>query len=258
MLSQLIRYAPVISLIQRAQPDRILEVGSGSQGLGKFLSGRFVGVDRDFSDYTGTPGRPNPRMLAIQATGAQLPFQSRSFDLVLLLDVLEHLSPQSRPGVLTECDRVARGWIVAGFPCGAPAWNHDWEFHQWLLRRALPVPGWLREHLEHPFPTVQEVSQVLSGPARRVRVLDNVWLPGHRLLMRWETRGRCGRQSAALSDLMAPTAWDWKGHRTVTNVLRRALRRAWPLVHALERGPGYRKLIVVEKDGGGARTGGDL
>jgi SAM-dependent methyltransferase len=258
MLSQLLRYAPVISLIQRTRPDRILEIGPGSQGLGKFLSCRFIGVDRDFSDYTGIQGRPNPWMLPVRASGTQLPLASRSFDLVLLLDVLEHLSPESRPRILEECDRVARVWIAVGFPCGAPAWDHDRKFHRWLLRRALPVPGWLREHLAHPFPTVEEVAQATAASATRLRVADNAWLPAHRFLVRWEATKRYAHFSAALSDLLAPTAWDWKRHRTLTNVLRMALRRAWPLVRALERKPGYRKLIVVEKDRGGGKTGGDL
>ena len=254
MLSQLIRYAPIISLIQANRPHRILEVGCGSQGLGRFLSRRFVGVDRGFSDYTAAPRHLNQWMCPVQATGAQLPFKSRSFDLVVLIDVLEHVPPQARLAVLAECNRVARGWIAVGFPCDAHAEDHDRDFHEWLGARSLAVPGWLHEHLEHPFPTIEEVSRVLSASATRMHVLDNAWLPAHRVLMRWEAIEPSARYSAALSDLLAPTAWDWKGHRVVTNLLRFALRPGWPLLRLLQHGPGYRKLIVVEKGGGGQRS----
>jgi len=254
MMSQLIRYSPVISLIQDVRPRRILEVGCGSQGIGKFLSCPFVGVDSEFSDYTGTRRNLSFWMLPVQAAGAQLPFKSQSFDLVVLLDVLEHVPPPARLAILAECDRVAREWIAVGFPCDAHAEHHDRDFHEWLGARSLAVPGWLHEHLEHPYPRIEEVSRVLSASAARMQVLDNAWLPAHRILMRWEAVEPHSRYSAALSDLLAPTAWDWKGHRVLTNLLRFAVRPGWPLLRLLQHKPGYRKLIVVEKGGGGQRS----
>ena len=196
---------------------------------------------------TGTRREMSPWMLPIQATGAQLPFESHSFDLVVLLDVLEHVPPQARSAVLAECDRVARRRIALGFPCDALARDHDRKLRRWLESRALPVPGWLMEHLEYPFPTAEETLRILSPSATRMCVSDNVWLPIHRLLMRWEAIGFQARYSAALSDLLAPTAWDWKSHRVATNLLRCAIRPGWPLLRFLHHRPGYRKLIVVEK-----------
>lgn len=250
MLSQLVRYAPVISLIERSRPRRILEVGCGSQGLGKFVSCRFVGVDVDFSDYTGSRRSPSPWMRPVRAAGAELPFESGTFDLVVLLDVLEHVPPRARPGFLAECDRVARQRMAVGFPSGALAEAHDRELHHWLLARGLPVPGWLHEHLAYPFPTVQEVTGAYAGSAARVRVLDNAWLPVHRLVMRWEAEEPHARYSALLSDLLAPTAWSWREHRPLTNLLRVIVRPGWPLLRLLGRRPGYRTLILVEKTTG--------
>ncbi len=247
MMSQLLRYAPVISLIKKTRPERILEVGCGSQGLGKFLSCRFVGVDRDFTDFTGTSHQLSPSMLPVLASGAHLPFKDHAFDFVVLLDVLEHLASHTRVGILAECDRLSRGWIVIGFPCGALAEDHDREFLRWLRQRSLRIPMWLHEHMDHPYPTVQEVSRVFSFTGAKIGVSENAWLPAHRQFMRWEARDPYARYSAAMSDLLAPTAWNWKGHRNVTNVLRSIIRPTWPLLRLLERRPGYRKLIFIEK-----------
>lgn len=246
MMSQLVRYAPVISLIERAGPGRILEVGSGSQGLGKFLVRRFVGAETDFSDYTGVARRPSPWMLAVRADAAALPFAAGAFDLVLMIDVLEHVPPRARAGIARECARVARGTLAIGFPSGGPAEAHDRELDRWLGARGLARPGWLAEHLTHPFPTAGEIAGALDGA--RCRVLDSEWLPAHRFFMRWEARDHGARYSALLADLLAPTDWDWRGHRAYTNALRVIARPLAPLLRLLDRRPAYRTLIILKKD----------
>lgn len=238
MMSQLVRYAPIISLIEERRPWRILEVGPGSQGLGKFFARRFVGAERDFSDYTGVARRPNPA----------LPFAADTFDLVLMIDVLEHAPPGARAGIFSECVRVARGTAAIRFPAGGPAESHDREHDRWLAARGLERPGWLAEHLAHVFPSAGEIAGALAGP--RLTVLDNEWLPAHRFFMRWEARDRGARWSALLADLLAPTDWDRRAHRAHTNVLRAVVRPLARLLRLLDRRPAYRTLIVLEKDAG--------
>jgi len=245
MMSQLVRYAPVVALIEERRPRRILEIGPGSQGLGKFLARRFVGAETDFSDYTGVARRPSAWMLAVRADGARLPFAADAFDLVLMIDVLEHVVPVARAGIVRECARVARGTVAIGFPAGRDAETHDREHARWLDARGLPRPGWLTEHLAHPFPSAGEIAGSLDGA--RLAVLDNAWLPAHSLFMRWEARARGARSSALLADLLAPTAWDWRGHHATTNALRVIARPLTPLLRLLDRGPAYRTLIVAEK-----------
>jgi len=245
-MSQLVRYAPVISLIEEGRPRRILEIGPGSQGLGKFLARRFVGAETDFSDYTGAARRPSAWMLAVRADGAALPFAADSFDLVLMIDVLEHVAPVARAAIVRECVRVARRTVAIGFPAGGAAETHDREHDRWLTARGLPRPGWLAEHLAHPFPSEGEISRSLDGA--RVAILANAWLPAHRFFMRWEARARGARYSSLLSDLLAPTEWDRRGHRPSTNALRVIARPLTPLLGLLDRAPAYRTLIVVEKE----------
>ncbi len=246
MMTQFVRYAPVIALIVDRRPRSILEVGSGSQGLGRFLARRFVGVERDFTDYTWVARRPSPWMSPVRADAACLPFRAATFDLVVMLDVLEHVRPATRVELVSECVRVARGTIAVGFPSGPLAESHDRELDRWLDERKLPRPGWLAEHLEHPFPTAGEIAGLLAGARARVRIVANAWLPAHRAFVRWETRPRGAAYSALLADLLAPTEWDWWRHRPWTNGLRLVARPLAPLLRLLDRRPAYRTLIVAE------------
>ncbi len=247
MMTQFVRYAPVITLIVDRRARSVLEVGSGSQGLGRFLACRFVGVDRDFTDYTWAPRRPSPWMSPVRANVARLPFRAATFDFVVMVDVLEHVQAAARVELVSECLRVARGTIAVGFPSGPLAESHDRELDRWLGERKLPRPGWLAEHLEHPFPTSGEIAGPLARAGARVRVVENAWLPAHRAFTRWEMHPRGAAYSALLADLLAPTEWDWRRHRPWTNGLRLVARSLAPMLRLLDRRPGYRTLIVAER-----------
>lgn len=251
MMNQLLRYAPALKLIGQVEPSRILEVGSGSQGIGKFLSHRFVGVDLDFRDYTGKARRPSAWMLPVHADSVRLPFGDRLFDVVVMIDVLEHIRPEERPAVLQECLRVTRQWLVVGFPSDHQALSHDRDYGDWLSMQRQPAPGWLQEHLTWPFPTVQDVVKQVADFAVETRIVDNAWLPAHRFVMRWEARERWAPYSMALSEFLAPTQWERASHRTVTNLMRAVVRPCWGLLRWLDRSPAYRKLIMVKMRAGG-------
>lgn len=246
-MSQLVRYAPIIALMERTRPRRVLELGPGSQGLGKFLAWRFVGAERDFTDYTGVARRPSRWMLPVRAAAAALPFAADTFDLVVMLDVLEHVPTDARAGIARECIRVACGTVAIGFPSGTLAEAHDREYDRWLAGQGLPRPDWLAEHLERPFPSVAEIAGALTGVPARFRILDSEWLAAHRIFLRWEA-ARMAPYSALLSDLLAPTDWEWRSHRVITNLARVAVRPLRPLLRLLDRRPAYRTLIILEKD----------
>src|SRR5512142_246260 len=84
---------------------RVLDIGCGAANMTHHLRhyGQVVGVDS------------NPRPLAVardrgleayEAAGDHLPFEDGDFDLVTLLDTLEHVPDQG--AVLAECRRVLR------------------------------------------------------------------------------------------------------------------------------------------------------
>jgi hypothetical protein len=128
------------------ETDSILEIGSGSVGLGKFYRAAFVGCDVAFAV------KPQPPMFPVMATAANLPFADRSFDGVIASDVLEHIPPGNRTSAIAEALRVARKLVIFGFPSGNAAFDCDRKLAEVYDRRLPSRPTWLEEHICYGFP----------------------------------------------------------------------------------------------------------
>jgi hypothetical protein len=149
MLDKLLRYGFVEHLLGKDPGGTILDVGAGPQGLGSCLPYRFVGVDPWY------PEPPVATQTAVRASGGMLPFRDQSFDYVLCVEVLEHMSPEARIQVVREMCRIARRKIIITHPFGRIARLSDYVV-LWMYRilRVIGVqtPWWLKEHFQHPFP----------------------------------------------------------------------------------------------------------
>jgi SAM-dependent methyltransferase len=182
MLNRAARYFPILREIRRTvginKDSRVLEVGSGSIGLGEFYPFQFVGSDVSFA------GRPRVPMLAVKCSGSQLPFADCSFDAVVVSDVMEHVPPDCRGRVIQEALRVSRRLAVIGYPTGAAAYSADRKLREDYLRRKLLPPAWLDEHMLHPFPDSALFSKLPDGWS--VRKLPNESLTFHYRMMRME------------------------------------------------------------------------
>jgi ubiquinone/menaquinone biosynthesis C-methylase UbiE len=108
----------VAALVEAHGPGRILEVGCGEGVVIQSLSGsvptaRLDGVELD----AGALGRARarcPAAVLVQADAYELPFRSRSYDLVVCLEVLEHLADPAR--ALREIRRVSRQGCLLSVP----------------------------------------------------------------------------------------------------------------------------------------------
>jgi Methyltransferase domain len=149
MLNWAARYLPILKVLeqQSAKIATILEVGSGSVGLGKFYRAPFVGCDVNFTLPPRVP------MLPVVATATDLPFRDESFEAVIVSDVLEHVPPDQRPSVIREALRVMRNVAVFAFPCGPEAFELDRKLAETYDRKHQDRPIWLQEHMQYPFPT---------------------------------------------------------------------------------------------------------
>lgn len=83
------------------------------------------------------------------ASAWQQPFPDRSFDLVISLDVLEHLPAERRPEFLSELDRLASQWILLGAPFSSPEVEATEEI---LAREIMAARRFLQEHRQLGLP----------------------------------------------------------------------------------------------------------
>jgi hypothetical protein len=180
LLNRAARFFPILRELrsQVGTDAALLEVGSGSLGVGEFWAGTFVGCDVTF------PSRPVKNMRAIRCSGHQLPFKDGAFDAVVVSDVLEHVPPGQRSQVVDEAMRVSRDLVVFGYPCGTAAFELDKRLYHDYRRRNLPPPVWLEEHMLHPFPDENLLAKLPEG--WKSRVFPNEHLQFHYWMMRRE------------------------------------------------------------------------
>ncbi len=218
MLNRAARFFPILQELRFHLPDggAVLEVGSGSMGLGEFWKIPFVGCDLSFSS------RPVANMRAVQCSAHQLPFRDRSFDAVVVSDVMEHIPPGLRKQVVSEVLRVSRRVAVFGHPCGPAAFELDRKLCYAYQSRRLPTPVWLEEHMLHPFPD-EDLFRDLP-PRWTKRTIPNESLRFHYWMMRTEMSRLCDFCLRASLKVM-PRLVEW--------FLRKANRE-----------PSYRKLFV--------------
>src|SRR3989344_3812672 len=116
-----LRYLPVVSIIKKAKLEdaKILEIGSGSLGIIPYLKRPIDGVDVDFSG-------PQTKLLnKIRGSAEKLPFRRNSYEVVIAVDVLEHLEKGQRAIAIYEMLRVAKRLAIIVVPVGKPSEQQD-------------------------------------------------------------------------------------------------------------------------------------
>lgn len=221
MLNWAARYYPIVRTLKAHDlfdKGSLLEIGSGSTGIGRFRKVPFIGCDLSF------PVPPEWPMTPLTASAAQLPMKDQQFDVVVASDVLEHIPPDLRPAVIDESLRVARKLVVFGFPCGQLAWEADRTlYNDYVSAKRLP-PGWLAEHMEAPFPDTQ-LFQAVDG--WKIEQSGNENLRFHAWLMRREMSYRFVRASMAAM-------------RATPSLLEFLLRKA-------DHPPCYRQIVILSR-----------
>lgn len=134
------------------RPRAVLEVGCGSGRLAREMSGRghdVVGLDlrREGLQRLPRAAEEGPAVKAVQADAAALPLQAETFDVVVLMDVLEHADDAA---VLGEVRRVLRPGGVAILTVPALPWlwsyrddaaGHRRRYTRRSLARAVRAAG---------------------------------------------------------------------------------------------------------------------
>jgi hypothetical protein len=177
----------------------LLEVGSGLQGVALWLQRPVVGLEPRWD------GAPNPLIEPVAGDVADLPFGDASFDFVVCVDVLEHLTADTRRSAISELVRVARERVIVACPCGDVALQGELAFSDLLRSLDIPSPEWLTEHLGYGLPELGDIVDgfIDSGYAFDVSGNEN----------------RLQHYAGLLLDMTLPVASEWNALHAVKTVL---------------------------------------
>lgn len=229
-----LRYLPVADHI-RHDPEggAILEVGGNNFGLTPYLSVPVVSADLQFSN------RRSPFVKPVRARGQALPFKSRSFQLAVCLDTIEHVPAAERRAFASELIRVTSRRIYLGGPMGHRSGEQDQILNAYYCRKRGTAHGFLEEHIAHGLPTAPSLIGVIHASAdsqgRRIRV--QAW-PNQNLAI----------SRALIALWIRPDRVSYVLHRLAVLVVH--LRR-W-----LNFGSCYRQIVVVEFEDRRDNSGG--
>jgi ubiquinone/menaquinone biosynthesis C-methylase UbiE len=134
--------------LQRALPSsatRVLEVGCGEgrqlTAIGqRFPQADLIGLDLPDVELEEAWGGIESHM--VQASALDLPFPDDAFDLVMAIEVLEHLPDPER--ALQEIARVAKGAVVLSVP-----WEPVWRLGNLARGRYARDLGNTPGHIQH-------------------------------------------------------------------------------------------------------------
>lgn len=181
MLDIIQRYAPVADEIRRFPPPdkRIVEVGGTGEGIGWYLPDfEIIDCDIDFVEKILANVKP------IKVSGVKLPFPDDYVEVVVSVDMLEHLpSAKKQALAIREMLRVAKKKVILGIPCGEASFKTVKKFASMFYKKH---PGqkyqYLEEHLNYGHPEKEEIIKMIkkSGFKVSIRTEENtnnrLWL----------------------------------------------------------------------------------
>lgn len=227
-----LRYGMVIDQLRDVWQDdlRIVEIGSGAAGITEFLDHPVTGVD---SFFERTDDKASRWLERVEGTATELPFADDSYDVVLSLEMLEHLPEAVRADALREMLRVMRpgGRAVVTFPAGDTAARLDAWLNEAYRRRHGRDHPWAIEHLQNGLPDADAIARLAATiGARSVRLRRHAWAPAWKLQQLLFSVEFGYPMTRAVGIHTTPTA----------RLLFRALR-------ALNRGDCYRAVLLIDK-----------
>ena len=125
-------------------PRKVLDIGAGAGNMAHHLAhyGQVIGLDFNARPLPVAKARA---LTTSQASGDQLPFPDASFDLVTLLDTVEHIPNEL--GVFAEAYRVLKpgGKLMVTVPAFMWLWSYNDVINEHQRRYTIPE---LRQKLE--------------------------------------------------------------------------------------------------------------
>ncbi len=159
-----LRYVPVVQKLKdlKLTDSKILEIGSGSLGITPYLKKPIDGIDIDFS------GPQTPLINKIKAAGIVLPFHKNSYDVVIAIDVLEHIEPLLRAKAISEWLKVAKKLVIIVVPIGQFSEKQDRELDLYWQKVFKDQNLFLTEHVKNGLPQAEEILVDIDKLARQL------------------------------------------------------------------------------------------
>ncbi len=143
-------------------PIKLLDVGGGSKYFHQAL-------DEDKLPYQLTvidllpQNEKDPNYRYVQGDATKMKFADNSFDAVVSMDVLEHISDERKANFLQECYRVAKDLVIIAAPFELPETDQAErlanEFYRSLHDRDHP---WLSEHFQQNKPKKEVIKKEID------------------------------------------------------------------------------------------------
>lgn len=169
LIDQAARYKPIIDYINENHPEKILEIGSWSQWIWRFININFDWLDLSKNDYQKNERETWSNMNFIYWNALDIPIKNNTYDLVFSCDMLEHIHRKDREKVLNEALRVCKKWciVIFWFPCWFFGKMSDYFlFYSFkilhLINQKITIPTRLTEHIDIDYPSNKEVQLLLK------------------------------------------------------------------------------------------------
>ncbi len=201
--------------------DSILEVGAKRSRLTAFLP--------ETADYTGTDMEWDDVPHFFAGDGTNINLTDQTADVVIAVDVFEHIPPDKRQAFLEEMLRLAGKTVIIAGPFDTPhAAACDALVERFRASRGIGKHEYLDEHLQFGLPNMDETGEFFAGADCTVAILPN----GH---VGWWALGQILSYGMDVSSDLHPGC----------EALQELLTRPWE--DGDHREPAYRHALVASR-----------
>ncbi|UCF39057.1 MAG: methyltransferase domain-containing protein [Acidobacteriota bacterium] len=168
------RYRLAGEIAAHLEVSHILDVGGylGDQHGHLATVRDFLAAGREDIEVVTTDVRQCDHPSHHPADALSQPFENEAFDLVVSLDVLEHIQPADRPGYLEELFRVSRQWVLVG----APFFSDEVEAAEKELAETLDL-RFLHEHRLLGLPRTELIEEFCEENGFQLQCFPSGYLP---------------------------------------------------------------------------------
>jgi SAM-dependent methyltransferase len=220
-----IRYLPIVDEIKRmGSAVSILDVGSGGLGIAPYLKRNVVGLDTHFSPPF------DARLIQKKGSALDIPFPDKSFDVVISVDMFEHIPPDSRTKAIREMMRVAKQKVIIAVPCGEMSHKQDKMLEDYYREMYSRSYRFLDEQIEYGLPQKSEFAILIRKIAKSSR---------RKFKMK-----SLGNEGLALRFFLMK---GWITKNPITDFLnRKVLLLAIPFLKFFDHSPYYRGIFITD------------